>query len=456
MQPFRYHVLACDQRKPDGSPCCNSRNAPAVIDALRKELGARGLLDEVQVTVTGSLGLCERGPNWVVYPEGSWYSGINVADVAEIVSEHFVNGRPVERLVNRDVGAVKSEIAENRNRMLASLRAKDAAGMLPDEFMDAVRGYQVSRILLTAIDLDVFTAVEKAGGLATFETLANTLVTDARSTEVLLNALVALSVLAKQSGKFANTLLSRRYLCENGRDDARDALKHNLSLWSTWSTLTDRVRTGQTAAYHEMASRDDDWTVPFIAAMHKNAAMRAPIVVRAVDATHVTKLLDIGGGSGAYSIAFAQANAHLRAEIFDLATVTPIAERHVAKVDLSGRVTARVGDLRRDPFGSGFDLALLSAICHMLGPDENQDLLRRVFAALVPGGRIAIQDHIMNDDGTTPRAGALFAVNMLVGTCNGGTFTESEYEAWLSAAGFRDIKCVTLPGPNDLVIAAKP
>jgi (2Fe-2S) ferredoxin/2-polyprenyl-3-methyl-5-hydroxy-6-metoxy-1,4-benzoquinol methylase len=455
MQPFRYHVLVCDQRKPDGLPCCNAAKSAAVIDALRKELASRGLLDDVQVTVTGSMGLCERGPNWVVYPDGIWYSGVTSADVPEIVSEHFQKGRPVERLVNKDERAVKGEIIENRTRMLASLKARDAAGVLPDEFAELVRGYQASRILLSAIELDVFTAVQKCGKVASAANVASEMGTHVPSTEVLLNALVALSVLTKQNGTYANAPLACRYLVEGSKDDARHALKHNLSLWATWSTLTDRVKTGQLAAFRDMGRRDQDWTVPFIAAMHKNAALRAPLLVRTIGAAGVSKLLDVGGGSGAYSIAFAQANPKLCADVFDLATVVPIAQSHIAEVGLADRVTTRVGDLRRDGFGAGYDLLLLSAICHMLGPDENQDLLRRAYAALTPGGRVAIQDHVMNDDGTAPRAGALFAINMLVGTLNGSTFSESQYRDWLTGAGFKDVRHVALPGPNDLMLATK-
>lgn len=455
MQPFRHHVLACDQRKPDGLPCCNARNSAAVIDALRKELAVRDLLDEVQVTVTGSMGLCERGPNWVVYPEGVWYSGITLADVPEIVSEHFQQGRPVERLVNKDVGAVKGEITENRNRMVASLKARDAAGVLPDDFMEMVRGYQASRILLSAIELDVFSAIAQSGDAAAAVAVAADLGTDPRGTEALLNALAALAVLTKQGGKFTNTPLASRYLVEGSPDNARQALKHNLSLWVTWSTLTERVKTGRVTAWRDMGSRNEDWTVPFIAAMHRNAAMRAPLIVRAIGAGGVSKVLDVGGGSGAYSIAFAQANPKLHADIFDLATVVTIAEKHVADAGLSNRVRVRVGDLRRDALGDGYDLVLLSAICHMLGPDENQDLLRRAFAALSPGGRIAIQDHVMNEEGTAPRAGALFAINMLVGTPSGSTFSESQYRGWLIAAGFENVRHVPLPGPNDLVLASK-
>jgi cyclopropane fatty-acyl-phospholipid synthase-like methyltransferase len=205
-----------------------------------------------------------------------------------------------------------------------------------------------------------------------------------------------------------------------------------------------------------MEQRDaDDWTVPFIAAMHRNATSRAPLIVRTVGSAGVARLLDIGGGSGAYSIAFAQASPTMQATIFDLPTVLPIAERHVAEAGLSERVKTQVGDLTKDDFGGGYDLVLLSAICHMLGPEENVDLLRRAGAALKPGGRIAIQDHVMNAEHTTPRAGALFAINMLVGTPNGGTFSEAEYRQWLEQAGFAAVHRHPLPGPNDLIIATK-
>ena len=121
MQPFRLHVFACQQEKPGGASCCHGRGSAAVLEALRREIGARGLVDQVQVTTCGSLGLCGRGPNMVVYPDGVWYSGVSVADVPEIVSEHFEAGRPVERLLNRDETALKEEIVENRKKALAAL-----------------------------------------------------------------------------------------------------------------------------------------------------------------------------------------------------------------------------------------------------------------------------------------------------------------------------------------------
>src|ERR1022692_3179978 len=89
MQPYRYHVFVCDQQKPEGVPCCSARGSRKVVDALRGEVAAQGLADEVQITPCGSLGLCERGPNMVVYSEGVWYSGVSPNDVPELVRSHF-------------------------------------------------------------------------------------------------------------------------------------------------------------------------------------------------------------------------------------------------------------------------------------------------------------------------------------------------------------------------------
>ena len=452
MQPFKYHVFACDQRKPDGVPCCSANGSAAVLDALRREVAAAGLNDTVQLTTTSSLGLCERGPNLVVYPDGTWYSGVTPPDVPEIVREHFLGGRPVARLANADEAAVRAEIQRNRARHLASLQARDAAGVLPDELTQMIRSYQESRVLLTAIELDVFSAV---GDGATGAAVATACRTDRRATELLLNALVALDVLRLKGDRYENAPVAARYLAANAPDDARAALRHNLSLWTTWSSLTEAVREGHVSLRAEMRERDDDWTVPFIAAMHRNAAARAPLVVEAVGAAGVRRMLDVGGGSGAYAIAFARANPALEAVVLDLPTVLPITRGHVEEAGLTARVTTRPGDLRKDDFGAGYDLVFMSAICHMLGPDGNRDLLKRAARALAPGGRVVIQDFILEPERTRPRQAVLFAINMLVGTEAGGTYTEAEYAGWLEAAGLGGVHRVRLTGPADLMVASR-
>jgi len=178
-------------------------------------------------------------------------------------------------------------------------------------------------------------------------------------------------------------------------------------------------------------------------------------VVQAVGVAGARKMLDVGGGSGAYSIAFAQANEKLQVELLDLAEVLPIAQRHIAEAGLGARIKTRAGDLRSDVFGKGCDLILVSAICHMLGPEGNRDLLRRCHAALAPEGRVVISDFILDADKTGPKHAALFALNMLVGTREGSSYSEDEYVAWLREAGFRKVKRVRLPGPAHLMVGTR-
>lgn len=331
--------------------------------------------------------------------------------------------------------------------------SQPAAGGLPDDFLQALRAFQESRVLLSALELDLYAAV---GDGATAAEAAKRLGTDPRGTEMLMNALVALGMLTKQEDVFRNGELPQRFFTGGSPDDARAAMMHTVHMWERWSTLTECVRAGTSVTYREPEDREPRWTEAFIAAMHANALQRAPQVVEAVDVEGVNRMLDVGGGSGAYAIAFAQARPELEALILDLPRVARIAEGHIARAGLSERLKTRAGDLRRDRFGEGFDLVLLSAICHMLSPEDNLDLLGRCRAALAPGGRIVIQDFILDADKTAPRTAAIFSLNMLVGTEQGASYSEPEYAAWLAKAGFEEVRHIRLTGPSGLMVARRP
>ncbi len=452
MEPFRYHVFICDQNKPEGVPSCPGRGSAATIEALRKEVAARRLMDEVQITTCGSLGVCERGPNLVVYPDGVWYSGVRPEDVSELVESHFVQGQPLDRLVNHDQAGLRAEIQSNRAKFMAAQRARESSGVLPDDLNQTLRAYMESRVLLSALELDVFTAV---GSGSTAAAVARKISTHPRATEMLLNALAAMGLLVKQQGIFRDTPAMARFFAGGSQDNARPGLLHIANIWHRWSNLTDSVRAGTAVGHQEMAERSDDWTEPFIAAMHRNAAERAPLIVQAVGAEAVGRLLDVGGGSAAYSIAFAQASDKLHATVLDLPTVLPIAQGHINAAGLASRVETRAGDLRRDALGKGFNLVLVFAICHMLSPEENQDLFRRCFEALEPQGRLVMQDFVLEPDKTAPKQAALFALNMLVGTPAGSTYSFEEYSAWLREAGFVEVRQIRLPGPSSLIVGVK-
>ena len=453
MEPFRHHVYVCTQRKMEGIPSCPAAGAEELLDALRREVRAAGLQAEVMITACGCLGLCGEGPNLVVYPEGVWYAKVTPADAAELVQSHLGKGRPVARLCRSDAAALKAEIEDHQKKVEAMKAAQDAAGVPPDELMATIRGFQESRIVLSALELDVFTAVG-AGGTAAI--VAGRLQTDLRATAILLNALAALKLLQKLDGVFTLTPVASRFLAAGGKDDSRDALLHSANLWQRWRHLTEVVRTGEPPAFEEMTGRGEDWTRTFIAAMHKNGSLRALQVARMLDLGGVSRLLDLGGGSGAYAIAFSRQKPDLEAYVFDLPTVIPLTRKYAAEAGLDRRIKTVAGDMRTAPLGENYDLVWISAICHMWSPTENQELFRRVHAALRPGGRIVIQDFILAPDKTSPRMGAVFAVNMLVGTRRGNAYSQPEYFDWLTRAGFQNPEIIKMPGPSDMVAATRP
>jgi (2Fe-2S) ferredoxin len=123
MEPCRYHVFFCRQQKPGGLVCCAERGAAASLAAFQKEIQAQGLDDEVQVTTCDSIGMCGRGPNLIVYPEGVWYTGVTPEAAVEIVREHLRDGRVVERLVERDMAKLEAEYLTHRRRTREVLAA---------------------------------------------------------------------------------------------------------------------------------------------------------------------------------------------------------------------------------------------------------------------------------------------------------------------------------------------
>jgi len=449
MEPFRFHLFVCTQLKPEGVTSCPASGSLGVLEALERELDAAGLDEEVQVTNCGCMGLCDDGPVLVVYPEGIWYRKVQKEDVPEIVRTHLRSAQPVARLVWTDVPAMRAEATDHRNRYRAMLRARDEANILPDDLNEMMRAFMPSRAMLTAIELDIFTAI---GGGATAEKVAEGIGADRRATEMLLHALASLNVLEKKDSMFLNTPTSARFFSTATPGNARESLLHTVHMWQRWSTLTECVRAGTSVGSR---SREEGWVKPFIAAMDRNARERAGVVVKAVGPIQARRMLDLGGGSGAYSIAFARAFPELKLQLLDLADVVPLAEENIRKAGLADRIKTGVGDMLHDPLGQNYDLVLTSAICHMFSPEENRELFRRAYRALAPGGVFVVQDFILEPSKTAPRAAALFSLNMLVGTRAGSSYSEPEYAEWLREAGFSGVRRVRLPGPTALMIAER-
>jgi len=452
MEVFRYHIYLCAQPKPEGAKSCAGAGAEQTLAELRAQVSKSGLDSEVQITACGCLGLCEKGPNLVIYPDGVWYSGVTPDQAAEIVESHLKAGKPVERLARSDSAAMKREIIDHFHKVRALKELMDKGGMIPEEIHALMRGFMESRIMLSAIELDIFSAIGRG---ATAKQAAKKIKTHPRATETLLNALASVKILSKKDGIFYNTPLTSRYLAAESPDDSRTALMHIAHLWHRWSTLTEAVQKGTAVAKDALRKRGPEATVAFIAAMHKNASFAAPLIVSGIDLAGVNSLLDLGGGSGAYSIAFARKKPGMKIVVLDLAKVILLAEKYISEAGLSDQIQTRPGNMTKDKLGKGYDLVFVSAICHMFSPKENLALFKRIKSSLNPGGKIVIQDFVLNDDKTSPRFAAVFAINMLVNTKAGGTYGGKEYLDWIQKAGFEGAKIQSLPGPTSLIIAKK-
>lgn len=316
---------------------------------------------------------------------------------------------------------------------------------------EMARGFMTSRLLLTALELDVFRLVDQG---RTAARVAGEIGADPRATEMLLDALAAVGLLHKREGVFANTELTMSSLGAPGPDNVRVALLHLANQWRRWSTLTECVRKGTSVTAKKERTRES--LEAFIAAMHTRAVKRADRIVELVGAKGMSRILDVGGGSGAYSAAFARANPELAAEILDLPAVVHITRRYIEESGFADRISVRPGDLMTDPLGSGFDCVLLFAICHMLSEDENRDLFRRCRKALGEGGRLVISDYVLGPDRTSPAVGAIFALNMLVSTRAGRSYSELEYKKWLRDAGFGEVSFMPSVDQLGLLIASTP
>ncbi len=306
----------------------------------------------------------------------------------------------------------------------------------PTSIRELAYAFQKSRTFLTAYDLAIFTAIGNDAKNAT--DVATTLNADIRATERLLNALVGFGLLTKREDLFSNTDFSKIYLVKSS-PEYLGGIAHAENLWRNWSTLTASVIAGTCLVERRFSHPGSDPTRGFIAAMHDRARPVAPVIANQIDWTGISRVIDIGGGSGVYSIAFVYANPALTATVFDLPAIIPLTKEYIATENLVDRIDTREGDYLLDELGTGYDLAFLSAVIHSNSAEENKHLMKQCAAALNPGGKIVIQDFVMDEDRTTPEQGALFALNMLVATPSGDTYTETEITEWLQEAGFHSI-----------------
>jgi len=323
-----------------------------------------------------------------------------------------------------------------------------------ESILATARGFMESRVLLSAAELGVFDLL--CVKPKTAAEVAEELGGDLRATTILLDALAALGYLSKTSDLYACPRAISRLLGTESSVSVLPMVLHVAGLWTQWSQLTDIVRRGSQA--DQMAPlRDDSQIKAFIEAMHVIGSRMAGNIVTATDSANVQSLLDVGGATGTYTEAFLKACPGMCATLFDLPPVIELARNRLAPTGLLDRISLVPGDFYRDEFPAHHDLVLLSAIIHQNSPAQNVELYKRAYRALNPGGRIVIRDHVMSPDHTKPAAGALFAVNMLVATPGGSTYSMDEIRETLTEAGFVKVRLLRSDERmNGLVEGTKP
>ncbi|MGD8352851.1 MAG: methyltransferase [Pseudomonadota bacterium] len=314
------------------------------------------------------------------------------------------------------------------------------------------RAFSRSRVLLTAAELDVFNLL--ALEPLTADQVVSRLGSDLRATTILLDALAAMELLVKEDNRYRTAASLVPMLTSGSEESILPGLMHSAYLWRTWSQLTDVVMEGGPA--DRPAAGGDDRTKAFIGAMHVRALRDARDLVKAVEPGAARNFLDVGGASGSYTIGFLKAVPMMRATLFDLPEVIPMARERINGEGLTERVALVAGDYNRDALPGGHDLALLSAVIHQNSREQNAALYKNVYNALAPGGRIIVRDYAMSSDRTRPASGALFAVNMLVNTRGGNSYTLEEITAGLGEAGFGKVNLLREQEVSSLVEGWKP
>jgi SAM-dependent methyltransferase len=298
--------------------------------------------------------------------------------------------------------------------------------------------------LLAAMQLDLFTPLKDAA--LTPEELARALKVGAQKLTPLLYALLAAGLLTLKEGRFGNTEEAQRFLVRGS--PAYMGSVHELwqDIWHATLETAESIRTGSPQAKHDFTQMSDAELEAFFRGLHAGALAAGRSLQAHFDFSGYRDLLDVGGGSGGVALAVAAALPQLRATIVDLDRVVPITRRFIAEAGLTDRVQAVAGDVTRAPIAGSFDAAVLRSFIQILGEKDAGAAIVNVAKALRPGGSIYVVGvGILDDSRVTPPEAAAFNLVFLNVYESGKAYTESEYRAWLGAAGFQDIERGTLP-----------
>lgn len=318
-------------------------------------------------------------------------------------------------------------------------------------------GYAPPIMIGTAAELGLFDALE--AGAKTASELAKATGASERGIQALSNALVGFEFLAKDGDRYSLTPESATYLVSS-KPSYFGAIFRNLCAHQlpAWLRLTDAVRTGQPVQDRTKTTQAEEFFKELVPGLFSVNYAPAQALARALTfpSGQAPRVLDLAAGSGVWGIATAQQHPTARVTAVDLEGVIPVTRKTVARLGLESRFNFISGDVLKADLGSGYTVAIIGHLLHGLGAEDSRRLIRKVASALAPGGTIAIAEYLVKKDRTGPAFSLIFAVNMLVVTEKGDTFSFEEISGWLHEAGLRNARLLETPGPSPLILATKP
>jgi len=323
-----------------------------------------------------------------------------------------------------------------------------------EEVIAVMRGFQPACMLLTAADLNVFTILETKSMSA--KAVADKLEADTRAITIFLDALAAMELLAKRNKEYSVSSEVAELLTEDGNKSILPAIRHQANCLRRWVQLPQVIKTGRPAERLLSMHSEAEDIAAFIGAMDNFSAPLAADVIRKLGTLNFCRLLDVGGASGSWTIEFLRAVPEAKATLFDLPEVIGLAKKRIAKAGLTEQVEFVEGDFYKDELPKGADFIWLSAIAHQNSRRQNQKLFAKLYSVLEKGGMLVLRDVVMDESRTNPEAGALFAINMLVATEGGGTYTFKEFRTDLLSSGFANVTLIRQDEfMNSLISATK-
>lgn len=329
----------------------------------------------------------------------------------------------------------------------------------PERIYQFAWGFAIPLVLEAAIQHRVFDLLDR--GPLTIEELHQQTGASERGLTAIANLLVGLDFLKKdEHGKFSLTPESATFLVSTKASFQGGMLRHcSEDLIPKWLTLNEIVASGKPSSAVNQPKPGSEFFEKFVVDIFPMSYPAAQNLARHLNTNGGSadlRVLDLAAGSGVWGIALAQASPGAHVTAVDWPGVLAITRKTAERFGVSDRFSFVPGDLHDVDFGSGYNLATLGHILHSEGEARSKALLKKTHGALVPGGTIAIQEFLVNQDRTGPVNGLLFAVNMLVNTEHGSTYSFEEIARWLSEAGFTDARTLESPGPSPLILATKP